>query len=463
MEEIYEKVPCRENQLNDLLDLMGEGDEPLPVSVFISGNMATGKSLSVKTVLRYLNFKHVIIDCIECYTPKIMYEAILTGLNDDQVDIKCDSLCELMNNLNTYSSEQSSYEPIVLVFDRAERFRNMDQSIMSTFLRLREFCNLNICTFFVTHLIYDNFYFKMGVREPIKLYFPNYNKEELFKIIFLHQKAFVRHLTSNHNVDCGIKEDLERPELFANFLNAFLSVFYRPCRDLIELQHMARVNFVKYCEPIINKEIKSNDLSKLWRHIAPILKTSLELLYLRINTSKPSSQSPCKENKDWQEPQSYNFENTLKEELLSTKTFAQSFELPFYAKFLLIAAYLASYNPPKEDKRLFMKNHGKQRKRLQQVKAKAKINEKLNTQLGPKIFTLDRLLAIFYAILEEKIGLTSNLLAQIATLVELKLIAGSKEIDLDASKYKCIVGYDFISAVAQTVGFNVRKYLYDFI
>lgn len=172
MEEIYEKVPCRENQLNDLLDLMGEGDEPLPVSVFISGNMATGKSLSVKTVLRYLNFKHVIIDCIECYTPKIMYEAILTGLHDDQVDIKCDSLCELMNNLNTYSREQSSYEPIVLVFDRAERFRNMDQSIMSTFLRLREFCNLNICTFFVTHLIYDNFYFKMGVREPIKLYFP---------------------------------------------------------------------------------------------------------------------------------------------------------------------------------------------------------------------------------------------------------------------------------------------------
>ncbi|XP_023948043.2 origin recognition complex subunit 5 [Bicyclus anynana] len=463
MEEIYAKVPCRENQLNSLLDLLGEGDEPLPVSVFISGNMATGKSLCVNTILEHLRFKHVNIDCIECYTPKIMYEAILSGLHDDQVDMKCDSLWELMNNLNAYSTQQYSYEPIVLVFDRAERFRAMDQNIMCTFIRLREFCNLNICTLFVTHLIYDSFHFKMGVREPIKIYFPNYNKEELFKIIFIHQKAFVRHLTNNHEVDCGIKEDLERPELFANFLNAFLSVFYRPCRDLIELQHMARVNFVKYCEPIIKNEIKYNDLSKLWRHIAPILKTSLELLYLRINTSKSTAQSPAKENHEWIEPQSYNFENTLKEELLSTKTFAQSFELPYYAKFLLIAAYLASYNPPKEDKRLFMKNHGKQRKRLQQVKAKAKISEKLNTQLGPKIFTLDRLLAIFYAILEEKIGLTSNLLAQIATLVELKLIAGSKEIDLDASKYKCIVGYDFISAVAQTVGFNVRKYLYDFM
>ena len=463
MEDLYNKLPCRESQLNELLDLLGEGDEVLPISLFISGNMATGKSVCLKTVLEYLEFKHVFIDCIECYTPKIMYEAILAGLDDDLVDIKCDSLWELINNLNAIANKQTVYQPLVLVFDRAERLRNMDHSIMCTLLRLREFCNLNICSIFVTHLTYDNFYFKMGVREPIKIYFPNYNKEELFKIIFLHHESFVRYVTVNNETDCDTKDELENPELFANFLNAFLSVFYRPCRDLIELQHMARVNFVKYCEPIVKNEIRATDLTKLWRHIAPILKTSLEMLYLRVNSSKPSLVSPGKENSDWSEPQSYSLENTLKEELLSTKTFAQSFELPYYAKFLLIAAYLASYNPPKEDKRLFMKNHGKQRKRLQQVKAKAKISEKLNTQLGPKVFTLDRLLAIFYAILEEKIGLTSNLLAQIATLVELKLIAGSKEIDLDTSKYKCIVGYDFISAVSQTVGFNVRKYLYDFI
>ncbi|XP_026748357.2 origin recognition complex subunit 5 [Galleria mellonella] len=461
MEELYKKVPCRESQLNDLLNLLGDYDEPLPYSLFLSGSMATGKSLCIESVLKYLGYKHVIVDCIECYSPKLMYESILTELGSD-LEIKSDTMLDLTNALNRIGNSAVRYEPMVVVFDRAERLRTMDQSVMCAFLRLRELCNLNICTIFITHLVYDNFYFKMGVREPIKIFFPNYNKDELFKIIFLHHKSFVRHVQSNHDIDIEIKEELEKPELFANFLNAFLSVFYRPCRDLIELQNMARVNFVKYCEPIIKCEIQAQDLSKLWRHISPILKTSLELLYLRISASKSSNPSPGKENAE-HESQCYNFEHTLKDELTSTKTFAQSFELPYYAKFLLIAAYLASYNPPKEDKRLFMKNHGKQRKRLQQVKAKAKISEKLNTQLGPKVFTLDRLLAIFYAILEEKIGLTSNLLAQIATLVELKLIAGSKEIDLDVSKYKCIVGYDFISAVAQTVGFNVRKYLYDFI
>lgn len=463
MEEILNKVPCREEQLNDLFNLLGEADECLPCSIYISGSMATGKSLCVNAVLQHLNYKHVIVDCIECYSPKIMYETILYGLEEEEIEIKCETLMDLTNSLNRLQDTNNDYQPIIIVFDRAERLRNMDHNIMSAFLRLRELCNLNICTIFITHSVYENFYFKMGVREPMKLFFPNYNKEELFKIIFLQQKGFIRHLFTTYDVDENIKSELEKPELFANFLNAFLSVFYRPCRDLIELQHMACVNFTKYCEPIIQREIQPTDLTKLWRHISPVLKTNLELLYLRISDSKLTKPSPGKENNDLEHLPKHNFENTLKEELTSTKTFAQSFELPYYAKFLLIAAYLASYNPPKEDKRLFMKNHGKQRKRLQQVRAKAKISEKLNTQLGPKVFTLDRLLAIFYAILEEKIGLTSNLLAQIATLVELKLIAGSKEIDLDTAKYKCIVGYDFISAVAQTVGFNVRKYLYDFM
>lgn len=473
MEELYQVIPCRESQITDLYNLLGEPGEPLPYSIFLSGNTATGKTMCVEMLLRHLDYKHVIINCIECYSLKIMGETILNGLQTNEnrgtISQKCDSLKELITSLNSLESVYNHYEPIVVVLDKAERLRTMDSTIMCTFLRLREYCNLNICTIFVTNLIYNNFYFKMGLREPIKIYFPNYNKEELFKIIFLHKRAFVQHALRNMNIETDTITELKKPELFGNFLNAFLSVFYRPCRDLIELRHMAQINFTKYCEPIVKKEISPQNLPQLWRHISPILKTSLELLYLRISSSSPTVNSPGKENTDWGNPapsaqceSTLNLENTLKDELSSTKIFAQSFELPYYAKFLLIAAYLASYNPPKEDKRLFMKYHGKQRKRMQQVKAKAKISEKLNTQLGPKVFTWDRLLAIFYAILEEKIGLTSNMLSQISTLVELKLLAGGKELDLDCPKYKCMVGYDFISAVGQTVGFNVRKYLYDF-
>lgn len=52
---------------------------------------------------------------------------------------------------------------------------------------------------------------------------------------------------------------------------------------------------------------------------------------------------------------------------------SKKLELPYYTKYLLIAAYLASHNEAKLDRRLFTKNHGKERKRLQTIKAKAKV------------------------------------------------------------------------------------------
>lgn len=58
----------------------------------------------------------------------------------------------------------------------------------------------------------------------------------------------------------------------------------------------------------------------------------------------------------------------------TTKRFIQQLELPYYAKYLLIAAFLASHNEVKLDRRLFLKHHGKQRKRLQSLKAKAVVS-----------------------------------------------------------------------------------------
>lgn len=52
----------------------------------------------------------------------------------------------------------------------------------------------------------------------------------------------------------------------------------------------------------------------------------------------------------------------------------QKLELPYYTKFLLIAAYLASHNDAKIDKRLFVKHHGKQRKRVQNIRSNAMVS-----------------------------------------------------------------------------------------
>ena len=70
-----------------------------------------------------------------------------------------------------------------------------------------------------------------------------------------------------------------------------------------------------------------------------------------------------------------------------------SCKLPFHSKFLLFA----SYNPAKTYKRFFVKQHTKQRKNSQSIKAKERINCQLT---GPKTFLIERPLAIFYNIVE---------------------------------------------------------------
>ncbi|EDS31815.1 origin recognition complex subunit 5 [Culex quinquefasciatus] len=116
------------------------------------------------------------------------------------------------------------------------------------------------------------------------------------------------------------------------------------------------------------------------------------------------------------------------EQMQTMKRLAQNLELPFYAKFLLIAAYLASNNAAKEDKRL--------------RRSASSRSEKMATQLGPKAFTIDRLLAIFYDILDEKVGLTCNLLAQISTLIHLKFLnfaSGEGTIMDGSARLQCTV------------------------
>lgn len=447
--ELEAAFPCRETQIRQLYNFVGHKDELQPQAIFVYGCSSTGKSSLMQSLLKKCDIRHTIINLNECYTSKILFETVLNKFSGFKVDpgkgqpyAKCDNMMDFLFHLRK-CSEQVHLDGSVLVLDKAEQLRQMDINLLPSFLRLKELCQLNICVVLISEIVFEKFYARADIVEPIKVYFSQYSKDELLTILLLdigdaRALAFSRHKEAlNFSVD-----------FYKNYLNIFLSVFHRACRDLSELRHMAKMNFVEYCRPIINKEYSMDDSMALWRHIAPILKASLEVLYLRVSMEN-------KKNVPSQQIQ--------KQFTFSKENLAQSLELPFYAKYLLIAAYLASYNAAKEDKRLFMKYHGKKTKTMKDVKAKNKVSELLSTQLGPKAFSLDRLLAIFYAILDDKVGFNNNLLVQVSSLVELQLLSAlSDGFSLDGQKYKCIVNFEFIQTISKMVGFNIRKYLVDF-
>jgi len=238
---------------------------------------------------------------------------------------------------------------------------------------------------------------------------------------------------------------LEKPanydtDFYRNYLNLFLSLFFRFCRDLNELRHMAKINFAKYIEPVESKRIKPDNVAALWRNISPILKSNLEIIYLRVSTG------------DFLQP-----DHQMSREIESTTKLALSFELPFYAKYMLIAAYLASHNPAKYDKHIFMKRSSKRRKTVRSMKKMGEIS----AQKKSRVFTISRMLAIFCAVLDEKVDINANLLAQISTMCQLGLLstAGDNVTQLDEPKFKCCASYEFIVVVAKTIGFDIKNYL----
>ncbi|KAK6528658.1 hypothetical protein TWF694_003912 [Orbilia ellipsospora] len=136
-------------------------------------------------------------------------------------------------------------------------------------------------------------------------------------------------------------------------------------------------------------------------------------------------------------------------------------DLPYFSKYLLCAAYLASYNSAKNDTRYFSKFSDKSgsRKRAKRKRTGRQLNRK---HLGPRPFPLERMLAIFQAILPISLVSSVDLGSQIATLSSLRLIRKISNVASPAdasSKWRVNVGFEYVRNVGRSVRLEVENYL----
>merc|ERR1719228_266786 len=311
--------------------------------------------------------------------------------------------------------------------------------MMSVFTRLQEITGCNVCTIVETRLDWNKLRPTQDIVSPITLHFAQYTREELVKLV-------------------GSLLEGDKTEQFRlQYAGLVLSVFYPVTRSLMELLHIARFNYGTYVKPVIAGEIKETDTKKLWFNVEPHLRKCLSTVHLREVASKQMLSLEQEHIATKEESHSLSILPLAPGPTISNVS-RITIELPFYSKFLLISAFLASYNPAKSDKRFFVKHHGKQRKTVKSMKSKDKLNSQLT---GPKPFPLERLLAIFYNIVEEQVNPTANIYSQVSSLVRLQLLTAIGLDIMDQPKYKCNVSLDFVRTVVKTVQFDVYKYLYD--
>lgn len=166
-------------------------------------------------------------------------------------------------------------------------------------------------------------------------------------------------------------------------------------------------------------------------------------------------------------PQNVSYPSLHPNKAKTNITTANSHTLPYYPTHLLISAYLASHTPPRLDIPLFSQTSlSKRRKRgggtaLGRPSKHRKISRKL---LGPQPFPLERLLAIFHAILPHEMnGGGADVMCMFATLVGLRLVVkaggGPGDVLEGGGKWRCNVGWEFVRGAARGVKFDLESFV----
>jgi len=215
-------------------------------------------------------------------------------------------------------------------------------------------------------------------------------------------------------------------QAFDLFVPLFIQFFWEICRDVHELRHLAKQIFAQWMQPIRDGLIPASDTRVLLKHAQPCLTAAIEKVYVRDAELRGTRGAPALKS---------------------------GMQLPVCSKYLLLAAHLASRFPPGRDVALFAttKKAGRSRGRRAST---APLDE-------PISFTLERLLAIYASIGHQAPAVNSELLMQLGSLVQKKLLLRTSRIDLDCMRLRSNLSSDLVCAIAADVKFDVQSYFAD--
>lgn len=264
------------------------------------------------------------------------------------------------------------------------------------------------------------------------VYFPPYNQAQSVDILAKHLPPMP---------DCAVAAS-DLTWLWRQYLVVvWQSIAKGVARDLLSFKRVAVSLWLPFLQPVIDGTVKPRDISRL-------VVAQTRLL----------------------QDESHLGDTVLADWDTSTETERNDLyghhELSYYSKWLMCAAYLASFNPPAQDQIYFMKTSERKRRRkgggaIGGRKSSArKIPRHL---LSPSPFSLDRLLAILHAILPHDLAPSADIDVQISTLTSLRLLLKSGILSSDmldpSARWKVNIDLDDALKIAKELDFDIADYL----
>lgn len=230
-------------------------------------------------------------------------------------------------------------------------------------------------------------------------------------------------------------------------------------RDLVSFRLAATRLWRPFVEPVVNGTFGTRDFSRLMVNRRALFQVEDSVLDKIIADNTNISTHSTTTN------------GSVIPAALGTKRKVRfiAHDLPFYTKHLLIAAYLASYNPSRTDVTYFMKHTDKRKNKRRAPGATAGVTKSKHRKISrhlltPSPFSLDRLLAIFRSLLVETVPQVADLYTQIATLTSMRLLVraggvGSSDVLDPGAKWRVNFGWEYVRSLGRGVNLEVGEYL----
>jgi origin recognition complex subunit 5 len=420
-----------------------------PSSLVLYGPHATGKSSITQAYLQGSKLRHAIIRCQECVTGRhllertvgAVYDALQEEGDDEDGPGNYTGRCENISALAVHLQKLlGGREKFILIFDGVDKQREAPPTLLAALTRLGETVPQLSVVFIVRHPA-PRFLSQAGVPH---VYFAPYTRNQSIHIVARNPlDIFLEPPVADLDYDEEVHQE-DRAWLWPRFCAAVWDALAQnAARDLAAFQDACHKLWRPFVTPVVEGEFGTRDFSRLLVAQRRLFQDE-SLLLDSIVTNPEANTSIAK---------------------------AKTHDLPYYAKWLLVAAYLASFNPARLDALYFMKSTERKRRKKGGGTARSggrpsKIRKIPRHLLAASAFTLDRHLAILLAILPHDLRTTIDMYKQIATLSSLRLlvkaggIGGGDPLE-PGGKWRVgpMVTWEHVQSLARSLDFALMDYV----
>ncbi|KAF2145999.1 uncharacterized protein K452DRAFT_283280 [Aplosporella prunicola CBS 121167] len=450
------RFPCRALQIQQLAAIY-QPSLPSPQTTVVHGLAATGKSSIVNAVLSAHNITHATVQVRECVTGRHLLERALLacldaldldGTLDRKPFARCENVAALVAHLQRLLASQAPTR-LVLVFDDVDRARDVPATLLPALARLSEAVALPgaLSTILITAAPLGPATLRASGVPHVA--FPAYARDEVLAIVGRDPPAIFATPPSPSKGYTAALAAEDDAWVWGRFLGVLWDSAGRSAaRDVLGFAGLARRLWRPFVAPIEEGAFGTRDFARLLVNRRSLFQGEEGLV-----------------------------EGVVVAPARGAKTATVTHALPLFTKYLLLAAYLASYVPARHDTRFFSQHSAasaaskrKQQRTTKSARNAHKARRSIPRQhLLPSPFPLDRLLAIAAALMgPDDAALAAagqaDVLAQLATLVKLRLLlrvgaaaAGGDALDAGA-RWRANVSWEVVVALGRSVGVEMAEW-----